>query len=318
MNDGIIEDDEGEPMKEIPGTFHWASSLWISQHGTLKRRYFDVFSNKWIWGSPCKLYINDLNGVLYYNINNNRIPLRKLMAIAWIEKKKPYVNLKDVKIKNINDEYTLENMFWSDNSSYTSISLESDTNEMWKPLECNIGVLQMKTEISNKGRIRNQEKNIVNSFYYKDVRVVPIHNCTLMPINCKKTHIPLYIKNTINILKKYNIKYHAKKFHLKKNTAWSYAYIACIQLDVDAVTEICKKNISHSAWNGMQTIFKQNIEDCLSFPLRNVIHLFDHILCDDPDWRCNANRFSEIRLLKLLFQKIYIDEETKSDIIICD
>ena len=95
-------------------------------------------------------------------------------------------------------------------------------------------------------------------------------------------------------------------------------YPLVLSAGLDIVTEICRKNISNSAWNAMQTIFKENIEECLSFPLKNVMYLFNHILCDDPDWKCNANRFSEIRLLKLLFQKIYVDEQTKSDIILCD
>ena len=87
----------------------------------------------------------------------------------------------------------------------------------------------------------------------------------------------------------------------------SYLYDLCNFLQIDEFRKIVTKTVSSQSWYAMKFIFEHHMEDIFSKPAKQYMLTVDRILCDDPDWKCNPFRFSEIRLLKLLCQRNITD-----------
>lgn len=307
--ESVEEDSDGNALRQVPNSENKNSSLWISETGLARRRYFNPFVESWSWSHIIHPHVND-NGKRYFHVKNRKIEFSKAIAMAWIINKN---NSKYPRIINQDEDVSVVNMDWDDEDE---ICLEDEEqSEIWKPFMCHSNIpLDEEYHVSSLGRFRNKLGQISEPTFVNGKRVVCLSCGTIDVDNAIDnqfngvqqidTCIPARIEKLITHLREDpSLDSYALKQNLRVSTVWSYMYDVFLVLDVEECVQIAQKIISQSAWNAMRHIFSHEGEGMFSMSAKRYMEVIDRILCDDADWKCNPYRFNEIRLLKLICEK---------------
>ena len=312
--DSVVEDSDGIPMRQIPIGQNFSSSLWVSEDGIVRRRYFNSFNKTWSWGELLKTHLDENTGSCYMNIGKRKIGIKRIIAISWVLNSKNRMHPRLIKD---DDGSVASNIFWSDSESDEEYVLEEDNNrEEWKsfcPTDTTNFPQTDNVEISSLGRFRNIFGEVTEGTFVSNKKVVCLSNRTVNVQNMVdqhfhgkqvKTEIPSRIKKLLVALREdKSIEEYAKSQGLYVSTVWSYMYDVFLAIDVEEAMSIAKKIISTSAFTGIYRVFENEKEDIFSTNAKTYMQEIDRLLVSDPEWRCNPNRYIEIRLLKLLCQK---------------
>lgn len=287
--DCVEDDDDYVAFRQIPIENNYFSSLWISETGTVKRRYFNVFTKKWSWGNILQPHIND-EGKLLINIGRGQITLDSAISSAWFQN---------------------ENSMSYDSDSSDECELEDNT-EYWKKINNEI-------EISSLGNFRNKKGEVCKPTYFKNKRMICLPGLGAINVDSKVNSYfngikPLYKlpKRSLSLLSwlrdKKTIETYAELQKLKISTIWSYVYDIFVEIDVDECQQISDDIISDCSKNAMFEIFKHEKEHIFSLPAKVYIKEIDELLKNDQNWNAHKYKYEEIRILKLLCQKLCLTE----------
>lgn len=310
--DAIENDPENNPMRQIPLKSGFSSSIWISELGVIRRRYYNSFNETWRWGNIMNPHVDD-NGKVFVYLRNRKINIELLIAMAWLPNPK---NRKLPKLKDISEGSSISNMIWSDDSEDDEFILENEEEESWKNIERNPTIFPTceSYQISSTGRIKNKYGEISEGTFVQDEKVVCLPDQGIVNIqdlvsqhfnsnNSNKKNMQPRLEKLLEALRnEKKIEQYAEENSIAISTVWSYIYDLFIVIDLDEADCIAKQIISSAAFKAMHAIFKEEKEYIFSCKAKEYMQYIDYLLCDDPDWKCNANRYHEIRLLKLLCQ----------------
>ena len=309
--DAIKYDPDGLPMRQIPIRSGFMNSLWISETGVARRCYYNSFDESWTWGESLKPHIEE-NGITFLYTGSTKLDINKAVASAWIANPK---NRKNPKLRNIAEGPKVSNMYWSDSDD--DLVLE-DENEEWKHLQNDTSILDQDIQVSSLGRFRNSMGEICEGTFFANQKIICLPSSEILKVQdvvdkyfhdkSKSDKCPDRIQKLIQYLHddtnhKDLIDNYAKMHKLSTSTVWSYMYDAFIYLDVHESKEIAKQIVSPEAYKAMFSIFEKNEQEIFSQNAKEYMKYIDKVLCDEPDWKCNPNRFHEIRLLKLICTK---------------
>ena len=301
-----VEEIDDIPMRQLPiFEKNLYSTLWISENGMLRRRYYNVFNEEYTWGGEL-FYRIDENGNRFVNINGRKLRIDQAIALAWIVNKK---NRSMPTLKNKDESLTVTNLIWSDDDTDEEIELENLDIE-WKPFN------KLQTyEISIDGTFRNNKGETHESTFVNGKKLICLPKIGLIDVEEEiSNHFDKIKPTNTKISKRLYTLYSAlqneetldsycKRRNLKKTTVFSYVYELCTLLDMTEFRKILNDIISSQSWFAMKFIFEHEMEHIFSKPAKDYMTSIDRILCDDPDWKCNPFRFEEIRLLKLYCQR---------------
>ena len=316
--EGVEDDPDGIAMRQLPLISQdFYSALWVSEDGNVRRRYFNPFNKLWTWGNVLKKHVNE-NGDIFIYTGTNKIQLKKAIASAWL------INSKERKVPKVKDpteEVTSSNMYWTDYES-DDLELENEEEEIWTPISLGDKEKKKTYEISSQGRFRNNLGETSNGTYVGSEKVICLPGKGTFSVQTMvdghfsknefsknekdlQKNIPPRIYKLICALKTgESIEEYAENNKLGTSTVWSYMYDVFKCMTIDECNEIAKKIISAGAWKAMKHIFSEELEHIFSSSAKEYMKIIDSFLCDDPDWKCNPHRFEEIRLLKVICQKM--------------
>lgn len=300
--DCVNDDPNGIAMRQIPFGSDKSSnvSLWISETGALRKRFHNIFNDVCTWSNLLIPNVDD-NGKAYVRFGNKRLKIATAIALAWVPNTK---NRKAPKLIHERDGEVATNLCWTDTESDCELE---DNEEVWKNMD-------PAFDVSSHGRIRNARGEVSEGTFVGNQKLVCLPNKGVVNLQNiidetfygakTKLCVKPRIERLLNYLKYGGtIEAYAEQYALKESTVWSYVYDVFVALNVDECTTIAERIISVSAWNAFQHIFQNETEAIFSQCAKDYMRAIDTFLCDDPEWKCNANRFQEIRLLKLLCEK---------------
>ena len=313
----VQEDPNNTPMRQIPiVNENWSSSLWISENGIIRRRFFNIFNNTWNWSHEINPIIND-DGDVLISVANRKISLEHAVASAWLPNTK---NRKHVKYRNESNIDILSNVYWTDESSDEVELMETD-DEKWVKLKYSNFTCVPKCEysywISSHGRVKNTIGEVTCGTYINNCEVLCLDNGVVINIKesqkksfgkkCMPNTPKPRIKKMIEVLtKKLALQEYSDQSGLQMSTIWTYVYDAIRFMSLDQAKIVVKHYVSTSAWNAIHTIFEYEHEHIFSLPSKEYMKAIDSILCDDPNWKCNPHRYAEVRILKLFCQMLVL------------
>ena len=308
--DAIKYGPDGLPMRQIPVQTGFMNSLWISETGVARRYYYNSFNESYTWGESLTPHVDE-NGTTFLYTGSTKLDLTKAVAGAWIVNSK---NRKYPKFRDVVEGPKVSNLYWSE-SEDEDLVLE-DEKEEWK----NLGDTS-DFQVSSLGRFRNSQGEICEGTFFANEKIVCLPSSLILKVQdvvdehfydkSKANKCPERIKKLIEFLHKTDIdkntiENYARECKLSASTVWSYMYDAFIYLDIEESKHIAKEIVSDEAYKAMYSIFEKNEQEIFSQNAKEYMKYIDKILCDEPDWRCNPNRFHEIRLLKLICAKCSI------------
>ena len=94
--DAVEEDPDGIPMRQLPCNKNFSSSLWISENGMVRRRFYNIFNEVWTWGEILNPHVEENSGKSFIYFDNKKISLVRAVALAWLPNSK---NKKQPKFK---------------------------------------------------------------------------------------------------------------------------------------------------------------------------------------------------------------------------
>ena len=310
--DAIKYDPNGLPMRQIPVATGFMNSLWISETGVARRYYYNSFNESYTWGESLTPHVDE-NGATFLYTGSTKLDLIKAVASAWIVNSK---NRKYPKLRDVVEGPKVSNLYWSE-SEDDDMVLE-DEKEEWKNLENTMGGIQ----VSSLGRFRNSQGEICEGTFFANEKIVCLPSSGILKVQdvvdehfhdkSRAKKCPERIKKLIEFVQKTDtvdkniIQNYATEHKLSTSTVWSYMYDAFIYLDIEESKSIAKQIVSDEAYKAMYLIFEKNEQEIFYQNATEYMKYIDKILCDEPDWRCNPNRFHEIRLLKLICAKCSI------------
>lgn len=316
--DAVEDDPDGNAMRQVPiEESNFASTLWISELGMMRRRFPNVFTNTWTWGPPIPPHV-DANGIAFVHTACGKIKLTNAIAAAWIVNSH---NHKKPRVRCVEDGLQVANMYWTEGESDVELDDESDddTHEEWK-------TLSNGCRLSSKGRVVNKVGEVCNGTYFRGKKMIcmstdkPRQLDTLVASHFRQSagsqtqeqtqeqrqdRIPARILRLIAALRiPKSVHEYAQETGLQESTVWSYMYHAFLALTTDECREIADRETSKAARRAMRTIFDEGREHIFSLPAKEYMPHIDSLLIDDAEWKCNPHRFHEIRILKLMCEKM--------------
>jgi hypothetical protein len=312
--DAIKYDPNGLAMRQIPIQTGFLNSLWISESGVARRRYYNSFDDSSTWGEKLTPHAEE-NGNTFLYTGCTKLDISKAIASAWIANPK---NRKYPKLRNVSDGSCVSNMYWSESDD--DLVLE-DEHEEWKDFTNENNIHECDLQISSLGRFRNKLGEINEGTYFGNEKVICLPLSGILKLQevvdrhfnngSTRNKCPERIQRLIDFLhnaeiEKDVIDKYAALNKLNTSTVWSYMYDAFIHISINEAKEIAKKIVSDEAYKAMQYIFENNEQEIFSQSAKEYMKYIDKVLCDEPDWKCNPNRFDEVRLLKLLCTKCAI------------
>jgi hypothetical protein len=305
--DGVEEDHDGIPFRQIPILHSRTSSLWASETGTIKRMYSNKFTKTYTWGEDLKVHEKD--GKLFVYIDNKaKLNIETAIASAWSLNKdnKKYPIYKGV-----------EGWSWTKKSGYESdetddddkVILEDETEE-WKLLEENEEYM-----ISSLGRIKNNKGEVCVPTYCRGKRIICIpKTCAVdvdyymrryFDIGSKRRTLPQRLKKLGKAcLLGTSLIDFAKEQNIKNSTAWSYLYDLVQVANVSLCEKIADSYISDCTTRAVKTIFENECEYVFSRKANEYMNLINFILEDDEEWAENKYKYEEVRVLKSICEKL--------------
>ena len=322
--DGVEEDPNGEAMREIPSRrLWWNVTEWITETGTLRKRFYNPASQEWSWGEVVvPVYVRDRMG---YRIRGQFRTIEHAIALAWVPRQTSMTRLRPVVLRDPSQGIIAHNIRYADQADVEeelSSDEESDNRdiygELWIPLACKIGVVPCREcglQVSNFGRIRHSSSGLILRSFLAIGNFCRVPNIGLIPMDATRALFgksrtekpPPRIRNLLILLKNsedISIDALAARLKLKKNTVWTYVHQAMRYVSSASAGSIIEKLLCKPfpLEHAMRDIVSRN-PSLLTTRLTPLVEIVTHELAGDPDWRCNPFRYAEVSALRMLLQR---------------
>ena len=298
--EGIVDDDSGNAMRQIPidSTCNIeTSSLWISEDGILKRRYYNPWSAEFTWGDMIEPKLE--NDVLSVRMGKNNVSLDYAIASAWV--RRPSKKTSKV-MKICEDEPSIaHNLKWTEDDS------EADESEdEWEEIEESFHISKKRKYIrAPNGQVYRGSFNgscRVAAVGDKMIRLDPPEEDAYL-INSLS---PSLLRAAMFIIKGKHPLELCKSANIGIETAWSYYSKAANKINTEQLLYWIPKIVNKDLWNFLVLLHMQN-EAILGSSLKDLAQHVENFLVSDS-WKVNEHKLNEIRLSRVCISKMRMEE----------
>lgn len=290
------------PQKTTP----WASGLFVTKNGQLRRRYYNLVTRAWHWAEEgTELTLSD-TGSLGVSVDGNWLTLPFVIALAWLprEPESPSsVHVRDERLE-------ASHIRWEQPEEV----VEEPTalkGEKWKPLRWRIGAISCDGkgyEISNRRRLRNARGEVTRGFWFDGRRWAHAKECGLVDLTTAAgpredvVYLPLPVKQAADaLLDGRTPEELAQAAGLRASSAWAYCCAAAQHLSNAERMRIGPQLITGEVWRVLMRM-KRNDDPTLGGPLRELLDAVEERLSRSSACDCFVDselKLSQLRLARL-------------------
>jgi hypothetical protein len=332
--EGCADDPTGVAMREIPlSRLWWNATPWISEHGVLRRRFYNPALRSWSWGDVVRpSYLRDRLG---YHLDGRFVGLEQAIALAWVQRRAPMPRLVRVELIDPAAGVVAHNLCYADErhcegdddddgEAGASDAEEEDYEERWTELNCQVGIVPYRDSgyrVSNRGRIRRPdgriEPGVCGLGLSRYCRIgalgyIPIAATAALfePGRQRFSRPPPRIRNLLVLLKyadDCSVGALAQRLRVRPATVWTYALEAIRHVSSETAARLVRRLrcVPHEGTPlevALRAIVRRRPE-LLGARLTPLVGLVTRELAADPDWRCNAFRHAETAAVRALLQR---------------
>lgn len=296
---GVEDGPDDVAYREVPFAPLPFSGLWVSETGILRRRFFNPFTQVWVWGDPLTVHSDD-NGVAFVYTNKRRLNIKRALKIAWgIED--DVTDESEVELEGETDEdeeWSVMPSDWMRNSAETSL----------------LGNYSLCSSHSGLIKVKNRQGEVVQAVKQGAKQLVCIPELGCLDVSAfhgqkPKSRAPRYLRKLFHFLRSTKVsaeslQTYADANSLRVSTVWTYLYQLCTILDAQAALKLVSPLLCEDVFLAMKRIMEKEEEYIFSYPAKDYMKSIDASLVDSPTWKCLPTRFEQIRILKLVLQKM--------------
>ena len=287
--DAVEDGDDGVAYRQIPLLLTSPSTLWISETGIIRRRYYNAFTRTWSWGESLPHHVDD-TGAMFVYMGNGKLHINASIEGSW----------RQVEFEDDNDDVLLENA----------------PSEHWVVCGMPSSTVTPQLQISSHGNFRNARGEQCGGVAFRKRIVVCLPGYATLDVQqlvdmhfhgapSPSVKMPKRIEALLYALRaNEDIETYATRANLKVSTVWSYMYDVFSCLDVEECVILSERYTSAAARRGMFMVFSRGLEHIFSGPAKVYVNYIDNLLAHESSWIDNAHRFAELRILKLLCERI--------------
>lgn len=241
---GVEDGPDGLAMREVPTT-SISSSLWISEEGAVRRRFYNPVSRIWVWKKELESPMLSEKNQVCININGRMTPLSVAIALAWVKRRRNCV--RRVPLFREDTEIVAHNLKWhSDDGSSESDDdscFSEHSDEAWEPFEATGKIIRGTTgyKISSRGRLKSPQGSVTRGHWLDaTTRVAAVRNVGIVNLQTLQSLqdrafskvLPLHIESAaLALLEGLTPSDFAKSKNISQSTAWSYMSVAVSYLE---------------------------------------------------------------------------------------
>lgn len=314
------EDPKGQAMRCMPSrNVPWGITQWVSEHGVVRRRYYNASTRYWVWSDECAPVENDHGDIGHY-ANGIFHTVPQMIAVAWVKRSFPMRRLDGVRLVRPDLGMVASNMAWEHDEDKDVQVYFSQRSRRWSGIAFRIGFVRCQTKsvrISDDGyvSVRGGKKHRGLAYvggYYVAVPQVGIISIEYLRAaifdRVVNTHIPPRIAKvlhevTTNKTQPTTVKRLARVLNVKESTAWNYACASLCHMSTTRASRFVLGMLDDErTYNAFEDMIREHPE-FYTRPLREVV-LFFGKTCEHSDkWCTNPHRYPEARALRHIFQR---------------
>ena len=301
-----IEQNVDGVVREVPQRHVWASSIWITQEGVARRKWWNPVERRWHWDAePLPLIVVDGRAGIHAP---GWMSLERGICMAWRLRSPDStpgidevvrVSLVDTSEDDAVDEgLTASTLRWAEEEEEEDRTLEGET---WKPLKGRVGAVPIGKgySISSKGRLRDVRGRVTRGAVAFGRRWVAVAGAGLVDLYEAAgldggIPLPLSIRQARGaILANATPADLARHTGISLSTAWSYFCRAAVFVDGAKLRLRARALVDPQVWEAVQRLRGQSV---LGGPLSDLWEVVAPGL--PPRLRRDANAMSMLRLAR--------------------
>ena len=258
--DGIVADDRGRAMRQIPQEqTHVTSSLWISEDGFARRRFYNAWSDEFSWGEALDVKLDEQGRVCAQHEGKD-CELEFLIAIAWLKQDRPNFSKRVLKIVDA-DGCVAHNLKWA-HAEDDDEEEEDFADETWEPLSIHPFRLPKQYMRSNRNRVKTAEGIVTHGNFYKDKRFVALDKYGLFELREDNQPVSFpsraFASAAHGLLSGLTPHEYSLQANLTVDTAWTYMTKSLAFVDVHDALFWMRRFIDPALFSRMESMHRDN------------------------------------------------------------
>ena len=307
---GGIEQGPDGVVRELPQRHVWASSIWVTQEGTARRKWWNPVERRWRWDAePLPIIVADGRAGVHAP---NWMSLERAICMAWRLRAPESVHSIDEVVR-----VRLVDTVGDDDASSVDEGMSASTlrwveeeegegergvpKEVWRSLRWRVGAVPVGKgySISSQGRLRDLRGRVTRGAWAFGRRWAAVAGVGLVDLYEAAgmdggIPLPLSIRQARGaILANATPLDLARAVGISEGTAWSYVCRAAVYVDGAALRLRAKALVDPSIWEAVQRLRGRSV---LGGPLSDLWERIAPRL--PPRVQRDANAMSMLRLAR--------------------
>ena len=293
--DGLELGPDDLPYRQLPEETVWSSTVWVSNNGVVRRRYFNAVSSTWTWGEPFPLTLSGDGRVGIFV--DHWMSLERVIALAWrccAPESQSSVSILP------NKPCRAKHVRWA--AEEDGEEVVDATREKWKALDwyCGIARCDRQYLISTKGRLKSPFTGaITRGHIYEGQRWAAVKHAGLVPLDTAArlrrdvVYIPPYLAQARQALLTGHTPAELAELGVATSTAWNYFCRAAEMVNTAELLRLVPRLVSKELWKALQQVQ----DDRLGGPLKALMEAVKERLPRDPG--DDDETWSQLRIARL-------------------
>ena len=304
-----VEQNEDGVVREVPQRHVWASSIWITQDGVARRKWWwNSVERRWHWDAePLPLIVVDGRAGIH---SPGWMSVERAICMAWRLRSPDstpgidevvrvrLVDTSEDDAGSVDEELTASTLRWAEEEEEEDRTLEGET---WKPLKGGVGAVPIGKgySISSKGRLRDARGRVTRGAVAFGRRLAAVAGAGLVDLYEAAgldggIPLPLSIRQARGaILANATPVDLARHTGISLSTAWSYFCRAAVHVEGATLRLRVRGLVDPQLWEAVQRLRGQSV---LGGPLSDLWEVVAPGL--PPRLRRDANAMSMLRLAR--------------------
>jgi hypothetical protein len=312
---GIVDDPEYRAMRQMPSvSLPWMYTLWVSEVGVVRPRYYDVVDQDWKWGD-IRLPVLNGHGRMGFHVHGTFRTIEQTIALAWLPRSTPTARIRPIELLD-GEELVAHNMRWKDEVESDS-DCSSDSSKQWLPLRFKIGVVTCDFpdyKLSRCGCIKTPHGTTEGSYaigcskfgILPQIGLVNLEKVVRLLDNGRGDRPPPRFSRVLRHIRKgRSIRDIARRECIKESTAWAYAYAGLRHVSTDTARALTHRCLSENVAVAMECLLEEVPNVVLVGRLHELVYMLTKLLSADTDWKTNPHRYAETLMMRSVLQREY-------------
>ena len=270
---GVEQNDDGV-VREIPQRYAWASSIWVSQEGVARRKWFNPVDRRWVWEAE-PLPIIEVDGRAGIHAPG-WVSVERAICMAWRLREPESAHRIDevVRVRLVDtcdgasdgdEEMSASTLRWAEEEDGEEDAVLP--NETWAPLRGRVGAVPIGKgyAISSRGRLRDPRGRVTRGMWAFGRRWAAVAGAGLvdlweaagldggvpLPLSIRQARGALLANATPADLARY--------VGIGEGTAWSYFCRASTHIDGAVLRSRVGALVDPQLWEAVRRLRGQSV-----------------------------------------------------------